>query len=1084
MVWITFVAFPILSFSQLATVTINPDGQQWIEKQTSASGGAAATVYHSGNSSADKTKWSYISGDGTYRHLRFRFDHPDFRNEDIKQLLLTVTYSDAVSGSGASIANVVVPDIGINNAIPWGPFLSTTQETNLFNAIQWGTSVFEDGIGTTSITDITETLLIYDEANTDFPGTTLPHFEQLATSFTIGLRAAVHSLDIESISATVTYDCGAVAVAPTSLTNSGTTSSSSFLSWSPVADADQYEIYKSGTLIATVPSNSYNITGLSANTTYNFKVRGINDCGPGPFSPTTVVNTCLPKPTSLSFSAITTTTANLNWSGSSGVPYNVFVNGSLVGTTTSTNYSLSGLTPGTSHNIRVIRTGAPCDSDPGISNVLTVPPTPSGLTATPSSSGTISLNWPAVTGASQYKIYNCLTMALVATTASTSRTISGLIPNTTYEYYIKASNSSGDSDASTCASATTLLPTPTASFTALSETEIQLDWSPVIGADEYEVYDCSNNLISTTTATTYNHTGLLQAAHYQYQVKATSVSNYSLKSSCDGTYTLPETPSGLTAEGSSAHSILLEWTSITGSAGTIQVFYDNGTYIGSTTGNSYSVTGLSPNTNYSFKIRQATPEAYSTYSSTVSAYTMLLAPVNVTSTPISTSEVELAWDAVPSADEYDIYDCTGSLVASTTSPGQLTITIGGLSEGVLYKYKVQGKNINTVSEFSPCVNSFTKLQAPTGVTVTPVSASSVSVSWTPVAAATGYNIYSCGGSYVGTTTSTSYPISGLMSNTNYSYKVKATYVSPLLPPGGSISGDANSDFSVCADDFTLLDKPFGLSTTTISLDEIGLSWTPVTGATYYVVEDCATGYITTTPATSTVIGGLSPGTTYEYKVKAYSATNQSEWSNCKDGMTGLETPVLTVTGSTSNTISLSWTPIIGATGYLVEYCSGGFAASTPAGTTTANVWGLSPLTGYQFKVKATFVGSGGGSIGGTNSSPYSDCASGSTTNFVELPPDRIRPRGAQGVPDVELKLNKQENTLEFYPNPFSNELNIKGTNIQSIQVVATSGEIVYSMQLQEPTNDISLNPDFVEGVYFVTVQQQDGTTTRHKVVKK
>ncbi|PHR30428.1 MAG: hypothetical protein COA38_10275 [Fluviicola sp.] len=1065
--WVAVIAFSMIGFSQLETVTLSPQNEQWVKKQTNASGGSL--TYFSGNSNASKTIYNYASGNGNYQNIRFYFNHPAFENADITQLLLTITYSDLNSGAGASIANVVVPSIGMNNSVPWNSTLNSSEQEDLFNAIQWGNIVFNSGIGTNSITNITETLLIYDQSTSGFPSTTIANFETNATNFTIGLIGAVGTLNIESISATITYDCGAVAVAPASLNISGITSSGANLTWTQIPDATSYDIFRNGSFIGSSATNNYTAT-LNSNTSYTFKVRGKNDCGVGPFSSSIPIATCLPVPLNLNVSGITTTSANLTWSGSSSVPYNILVNSVSVGSVNSTNYSLTGLTPGANHNIQVIRTGIPCNSDPANINVTTVPSTPTGLVASGTGPNQIGLSWSSISGATAYKIYDCTTSSYLYNSTNSSIAINNLNPNTFYEYKVSALNNSGESAQTTCASATTLLNTPIINCLALSETEIQIDWASITSASEYEIYDCSNNYISSTTSTSFIHTGLNQATQYYYQIKAISTSNHSLKSNCQSTITLPETPTGLVATAISDNSILLEWTSNTGPSGLIEVFSTAGTFIVNTTGNFHLVNGLNPNSNYSYKIRQTTPLTASSFTSPASTFTLLPTPQNLISTPISTSEAELSWDNVQGADYYDVYDCTGTFISST-GLGDPSMIIGGLSEGVLYQYKVQGKNNNTESKLSTCVNTFTKLQTPTGLNVTGTSSSTVNVSWSQVTSATSYNLYSCGGTFIANTTSTSYSVSGLLPNSSYSYKVIASYVSPLLPPSTSINGNATSDFSTCASDYTWLNAPTAIWTSTVSTTQIELEWNPVASATSYLIEDCANGFVANTSSTSYIIGGLNPGTVYEFKIKPQHPWNQSEWSNCEDGMTGLETPVLSVTGSTSSTISLSWTPITGCTGYLLEYCSGGVIGSASSATTNYTVSGLSQQTTYEFKVKATFIGAGGGSIGGTNSSPFSTCASGSTTAIIGRPKNL----------GSNLEIGDQ---VIIAPNPFSETLNIESEGINSISIHSLSGEVVRTQKLTEPIDQISLRTDLSPGIYFVIIHSINGNTSSHKVIKQ
>ncbi|MER8035957.1 chitinase [Streptomyces hydrogenans] len=82
-----------------------------------------------------------------------------------------------------------------------------------------------------------------------------------------------------------------------------------------------------------------------------------------------------------------------------------------------------------------------------------IPATPTGLAAGSPTSSSVPLTWPAVAGATSYKIYRGGTA--VGTVTGTSYTATGLIPNTAYSFQISAVNSAGESARSTAVSATT-----------------------------------------------------------------------------------------------------------------------------------------------------------------------------------------------------------------------------------------------------------------------------------------------------------------------------------------------------------------------------------------------------------------------------------------------------------------------------------------------------------------------------------------------------------------------------------------------------------------------------------------------------
>jgi chitinase len=66
---------------------------------------------------------------------------------------------------------------------------------------------------------------------------------------------------------------------PGGLSASGATASSVNLSWNAVSGATGYAVYRSGTKVQSVSGTSATVTGLSANTTYQFQVSATNSAG-------------------------------------------------------------------------------------------------------------------------------------------------------------------------------------------------------------------------------------------------------------------------------------------------------------------------------------------------------------------------------------------------------------------------------------------------------------------------------------------------------------------------------------------------------------------------------------------------------------------------------------------------------------------------------------------------------------------------------------------------------------------------------------------------------------------------------------
>ncbi|GGY35670.1 chitinase [Streptomyces omiyaensis] len=84
---------------------------------------------------------------------------------------------------------------------------------------------------------------------------------------------------------------------------------------------------------------------------------------------------------------------------------------------------------------------------------VAIPATPTGLAAGSPTSSTVPLSWPAVSGATSYKVYRGGTLA--ATVTGTSYTATGLTANTPYSFQVSAANSAGESAKSAAVTATT-----------------------------------------------------------------------------------------------------------------------------------------------------------------------------------------------------------------------------------------------------------------------------------------------------------------------------------------------------------------------------------------------------------------------------------------------------------------------------------------------------------------------------------------------------------------------------------------------------------------------------------------------------
>lgn len=162
------------------------------------------------------------------------------------------------------------------------------------------------------------------------------------------------------------------------------------------------------------------------------------------------------------------------------------------------------------------------------------------------------------------------------------------------------------------------------------------------------------------------------------------------------------------------------------------------------------------------------------------------APGNLNASGITSSSVTLQWTASTDnvgVTEYVIYQ--GTATVGSVSGSTLTFTHTGLTPDTTYSYSVKAKDAagnvspssNTISVKTNAVSG-PDTQAPStpaNVTVTGVTSSSVSLSWTASTdnvGVTGYDVYQ-GTNLALSVTGTSATVSGLSAGTAYTFKVAA-----------------------------------------------------------------------------------------------------------------------------------------------------------------------------------------------------------------------------------------------------------------------------------------------------------------------
>jgi hypothetical protein len=337
------------------------------------------------------------------------------------------------------------------------------------------------------------------------------------------------------------------------------------------------------------------------------------------------------------------------------------------------------------------------------------------------------------------------------------------------------------------------------------------------------------------------------------------------------------------------------------------------------------------------------------------------APTGVTATRISEGEVYVTWNPVDSITTYLVYyaeEVAGPyyLDGTTNTPSHTSKDWDGYDYGY---FKVSAVNAagegpqSASAQFGAYTgggSSGSAPSAPSGVSASASSSSSITVSWTAVSDATGYYVYrsvdSATGmySYRGTITSTSYTDTGLSQGTDYYYQI-AAYNSYGESPGSTASAATQSTTSKPA-------APTGVFASAISSSSITVKWTEVLGATkYYVYRSGLTSSVYSligtvdAPNTSYTDAGLSPDTTYYYKVSAYNSagegpqstfTNTKTLSSSSSSISGPNAPTgLWAYQTSSSKIYVSWDSVSGATRYNVYWATSASGTWHLDGTTSS-----------------------------------------------------------------------------------------------------------------------------------------------------
>ncbi|MDB9980088.1 M4 family metallopeptidase [Ulvibacter sp.] len=267
----------------------------------------------------------------------------------------------------------------------------------------------------------------------------------------------------------------------------------------------------------------------------------------------------------------------------------------------------------------------------------------------------------------------------------------------------------------------------------------------------------------------------------------------------------PSNPTSLATTNITQTTVDLSWNASTDNVGvTGYDVYQGTSNIGTVTGTSVQITGLTASTSYTFSVRARDAAgnisgASNTVNVTTSASPDTQAPSNpsnLVASNIAETTADLSWSA--STDNvavtgYDVYQGAANIGTVTGTSVQIT----GLTASTSYTFSVRARDAaGNVSGASNTVNVTTSAppadtQAPSvpiGLVVTSVTQNTVDFSWNASSdnvGVTGYDVYQ-GTTSLGTVSGTTYQASGLTASTSYTFSVRAR------DAAGNVSGASNA----------------------------------------------------------------------------------------------------------------------------------------------------------------------------------------------------------------------------------------------------------------------------------------------------
>ncbi len=601
----------------------------------------------------------------------------------------------------------------------------------------------------------------------------------------------------------------------------------------------------------------------------------------------------------------TSTSISLTWDMVDNVTgYDIEADGVVIDNGNNLTYTNANLLPFTSHSYR-IRAKIPELASKWSSpiNTLTKIAIPDQLSVE-EINNQLNITWNVVANATGYELE--VDGSVVYVGANLTYTHTNLMPNTEHTYRVRAVNGSMVSDWSPMISKVFAATVPTNLISKQTSSSIELFWDDVIGAVGYEI-EADGKIIANGLSNTFIHENLPPNTQHKYRVRA-------LLNGGNGDWSIPVITSTLRQPGNG--------------------FGLTGEYYDSADLTSYITTQLDGTIDFNWKkkspVKGIVDKDYSV------RWTGQIEPKLSEKYTFSTEThggIRVWIDNQLLIDDWathnhSVTNGTIDLIAGKRYDIKIEYReTNGVGLARLYwESKSQALEIVPMSQLYP-IGILENL-------ATNSTETTIGLTWSPVAFAKGYDI-EIDGMMTHLDAATSYLDKDLEPGTQHTFRVRA------------INSIVHGEWSPTMTAYTRLGKPTitGIDPTETTLT---VNWGKVAGATSYDIE--VDGVITNNDNhTSYIHENLLSGTEHSYRIRAKTAAVIGEWTSIASKWTLPGIPKSITTLLTSNSITLHWDLVRGATDYELDT----YNTVTNIGNTTTFVDdGLNPNTQRTYRIRA------------------------------------------------------------------------------------------------------------------------------------